>query len=173
MSAKEGRRTGFAAVAGVALGLAILGLVAATGGALVLARWPWMPGLLRWVGVAYFLWLAYDAWPKGTQGDAPLALVGAVAAFRRGVIVNLLNAKSAIFFLTVLPGFVHPGAWPRSQLMVLAGSYLAIATAVHVSVVALAAPASRLMSDPASSRWIGRAFALILLGLAAMMALRA
>ena len=62
IAATEGRRPGYAAVAGVALGLAVMGLLAALGLAVVVQNQPWAYQALRWGGVAYLLWLAWDGW---------------------------------------------------------------------------------------------------------------
>jgi threonine/homoserine/homoserine lactone efflux protein len=68
LAATEGRRQGYAAVAGVALGLGLVGAIAALGLAAVLQTSPLAYQTLRWAGVAYLLWMAYEAW-RGA--DAP------------------------------------------------------------------------------------------------------
>ena len=62
VAATEGRRPGYAAVAGVALGLAIVGLLAALGLATLIAASPLAYQALRWAGVAYLMWLAWEGW---------------------------------------------------------------------------------------------------------------
>ena len=61
-SATQGKRSGFAAVAGIATGLAILALASAMGLAALAARSPVAFSLLRYAGVAYLLWLAWQTW---------------------------------------------------------------------------------------------------------------
>ncbi len=58
IAATEGRRPGYAAVAGVALGLGALGLAAAVGLSALIAEAPVVYQAIRWAGVAYLLWLA-------------------------------------------------------------------------------------------------------------------
>ena len=60
VSLGEGKRAGLFAVAGVALGLLISGLVAALGLAAVISESPFLFQLLRWGGVFYLIWLAYQ-----------------------------------------------------------------------------------------------------------------
>lgn len=67
VAAAEGRRPGFAAVAGVALGLLIVGLAAAFGLAAAISASPVAWQVLRWGGVAWLLWMAFDGW-RGTSG---------------------------------------------------------------------------------------------------------
>src|SRR5215475_8797853 len=113
LSLSSGRRAGFAAVAGIAIGLMTYGIVAALGLAAVIDSSPLLYGILRWGGVAYLLWLAWDAWSseRETSADAtddpddePWI------AFRRGLITNLLNPKAAVFYVALLPEFIRPGA---------------------------------------------------------------
>src|SRR5690606_24551245 len=62
LSASQGRTAGFRAVAGVTLGLAFYMLLAVLGVAEILAAAPLVYGALRWAGVAYLLYLAWEAW---------------------------------------------------------------------------------------------------------------
>ncbi|MEX0859651.1 MAG: LysE family transporter, partial [Cucumibacter sp.] len=62
LGANRGRFAGFFAVAGVALGLLTIGLLAASGVSAVVESNRYVWEALRWAGVAYLLWLAYDTW---------------------------------------------------------------------------------------------------------------
>ena len=62
LSLNRGRLAGAAAVAGVALGLALLGVGAALGLGSLVARVDWLYEALRWGGVLFLLWLAFDNW---------------------------------------------------------------------------------------------------------------
>jgi threonine/homoserine/homoserine lactone efflux protein len=59
-SLRRSRRAGLAAVAGVALGLAVLGFAAAFGAGLLTQSYPLVGEALRWAGVAYLVWLAWE-----------------------------------------------------------------------------------------------------------------
>ena len=65
LSLSSGARTGFAAVAGIALGLMTYGLIATFGLTTIIDKSPLLYGLLRWGGVLYLLWLAWDTWSIG------------------------------------------------------------------------------------------------------------
>lgn len=62
LSATKGRRAGFAATLGVALGLSIVGLAAVLGFTALIANSRMLYVILRWGGVVYLLWLAYEGW---------------------------------------------------------------------------------------------------------------
>lgn len=110
----QGTRAGLAAVAGIALGLSVYGIAATLGIAALISQSPILYQVLRWAGVAYFLWLAWQTWageaetsPHRSDGRPDLG-----SAFRRGLITNLLNPKAAIFYVAVLPTFLVRDAAP-------------------------------------------------------------
>ena len=70
LSATMGRRAGFAATAGVAFGLLIVGLGAALGLAAVISNSRWLYEALRWGGALYLLWLAWEGW-RGEEETSP------------------------------------------------------------------------------------------------------
>jgi threonine/homoserine/homoserine lactone efflux protein len=131
LSMAQGRRAGLAAVAGVALGLLLLGVAVALGAELLMQALPSAGPLLRWGGVAYLLWLAFDTW-RGEQ----TAKEGEFApSFRQGLIVNLLNPKAAVFYLAVLPLFAGEPAGALGPLLWLTALNVVIATTIHTLVV--------------------------------------
>ena len=77
LSLMKGWRAGVAAVAGVALGLSVYGNASALGLAALVERFVVVYEILRWLGIAYLLWLAWEAWSAdmgdtrpGTECDA-------------------------------------------------------------------------------------------------------
>ncbi|MCB2130149.1 MAG: LysE family translocator [Rhodobacteraceae bacterium] len=163
VAATEGRKSGFAAVAGVASGLAIVGLAAALGLAALIAASPVLYDSLRWAGALYLLWMAWDGW-RGADEDPAIAMrgYGLARSFRRGLITNLLNPKAAIFFVAVLPGFTRPEGAILGETILLSVVYVAVATAIHAAIVVMAGLASRLLDDPVQSRLVRRGLSLCL-----------
>ncbi|MCA0272035.1 MAG: LysE family translocator [Proteobacteria bacterium] len=158
VAATEGRRPGYAAVAGVALGLALIGIAAAFGLAALIAATPAFYQGLRWGGVLYLLWLAWDGWRDAGDGAGiGLSEITLARAFRRGLVTNLLNPKAAIFYVAVLPGFTDPGAPVLDETLILTAAYVAVATVIHAAIVTLAGSANALLSDPGRSRVVRRA----------------
>ena len=139
LSLAHGRRAGLMAVAGVAAGLAVVGLLAAFGLATLVSTVPGLYEALRWGGAAYLLYLAWDTWRGGGEaegGDVPDGL------FWRGFITNMLNPKAAVFYVAILPGFVDPaGARVLTQTLLLVAIYVTIATLIHALIVLAAARA--------------------------------
>lgn len=163
VAATDGRRSGYAAVAGVALGLAIVGLATALGLSAVISTSPLAYQILRWGGVAYLLWLAWDGW-RGAGEPAEHAALGSSLRryFRRGLITNLLNPKAAVFYVAVLPGFITTAAPVTPQAIGLSLIFVAVATAIHAAIVTLAGSAAGFLNDPRRSRIARRALSLAL-----------
>lgn len=166
VAATDGRRAGYAAVAGVALGLSVIGIAAAWGMAAVIAASPLAYQSLRWAGVAYLLWLAWDGW-RGADDPPEHAALGSTLAryFQRGLVTNLLNPKAFLFYITVLPGFLTPPAAMVDALL-LTGIYVAVATAIHALIVTGAGTARDWLSQGARAVTIRRVLALALVGVA-------
>jgi threonine/homoserine/homoserine lactone efflux protein len=172
LSLARGLRVGLAAVAGVMLGLAAYGVAAALGLAAIIANSAIAYEVLRWGGVAYLLWLAWDAWSSADEISPQAAGDRATLfAFRRGLITNLLNPKAAVFYMAVLPDFVAPQASGiLAQTLTLSAIYVAIATAIHALIVVLASRLRGLVEDPVRRRPIRRVLAIALAGVAIWLA---
>lgn len=146
VSASEGRRAGAATVAGIALGLLIIGLIAAFGVSGLIQSSPLAYEILRWCGVAFLLYLAWDGWTGGETASGEAGPPGRY--FWRGLMTNLLNPKAGVFYVSVLPTFIDPSLPATNQGAVLTLAYVAVATAVHASIVMLAGALEPVLNDP-------------------------
>lgn len=163
LSAREGRTGGLMAVAGIASGLAILALVAAMGAAALITAWPPLYEILRWGGVLFLLYLAYEAW-RGEKNTGSADLAG--KHFWRGLVVNLLNPKAAAVYIVMIPSFAGPAPANTGALVTMTPAYLAIATAAHVLIVLFAATFQKALADPRRERIVRRIFAVMLAAIA-------
>lgn len=166
LSLSQGRRAGLAAVAGIALGLSVYGIAAALGLGTVIDNSRTLYEALRWAGVIYLLWLAWDAW-KAERDGAPDPKAGRklspLAAFRRGLVTNLLNPKAAVFYVAVLPEFIRIDQEPvAAQTLTLSAIYVSVATAIHLLIVLLASRLQRVIETPDSRRTVRRVLAVLL-----------
>jgi threonine/homoserine/homoserine lactone efflux protein len=168
LSASVGRRHGVAAAFGVALGLTIVGLAAAFGLAAVIAGSRWLYEALRWAGVLYLLWLAWEGWhgEKETSPGQTAEPNDSSRYFMRGLVTNLLNPKAGVFFIAVLPTFIDKSRPLLSQTIALSLVYVAIATVVHLSIVLLADRARPWLEDERRRNIARRAFSVLLVGIA-------
>lgn len=168
LAATQGKRAGLAAVAGVALGLLINGILAALGIATLLQLVPWLWSALQWTGAAMMMFLAIEAWRAA--GDDHMhrpAVQSHWRVFSTGAMINLLNPKAYVFFVTVAPRFLGSEALSVSNALLLAVISATIATTIHLVIVNTGARAQSWLSDPRRTRIARRCFAVIMLAVAA------
>lgn len=169
----DGRRAGYAAVTGVALGLLLVGLASALGVGAAVTASPLAWQVLRWGGVAYLLWLAWDGW-RGANETPEHAAPGSTLMrfFRRGLVTNLLNPKAFALYIAVLPGFVSADHPIIPQAIGLSLLYVLIATAIHLAIVTAAGAARHVLADPRWMMTMRRFLSLLLVGVALWLAVK-
>lgn len=171
LSAVEGRRAGFVTVAGITCGLLTYMLASVAGVTEILRVSRPLYELLRWAGVAYVVWLAVDAWRGGEKREAVSQGASDGALFRKGLLANLLNPKAALFYVTLLPGFVQPGhASPTMQALILGGTHILVSIVVHATIVLSSAGLAGRVAAIGDSVRARRVFALALAATAAWIA---
>lgn len=84
---------------------------------------------LRWIGAAYLVWLGVQAWrAPATDLSNPAAQArSARTIYLRGFLVGLTNPKTLLFYGAFFPQFIDPAGDTRSQLILLAVTFLAVA----------------------------------------------
>lgn len=108
---RSGPRAAWAASAGVATGGMIHVLVAGAGLSALLAQWPVAFDVIRWIGVGYLLWLAYQTL-RASSAPRDVPVKRGKDVYVTGLLVNLTNPKVILFVLAFIPQFIVPGAGP-------------------------------------------------------------
>jgi threonine/homoserine/homoserine lactone efflux protein len=142
---EQGRAAGLVSVLGLEAGALVHVAAAAVGLSALVASSPTAFTALRYGGAAYLLWLGIRTLRRGRAG-APDRVAPASHArlFRDGMLVDLLNPKTALFFLAFLPGFVHDGSGPVAlQVVVLGLVFVALAALTDGAYALAAARVSR------------------------------
>ena len=131
-SALSGRAAGFWVTLGLCTGLIVHTLAVAIGVAAIIATSALAFSILKYAGAAYLLYLAWQAWtanktsiPGGTE-ESP----NAGQLYRRGVLMNVMNPKVAIFFLAFLPQFIDPAKGQVPLQVFLLGLTFMVATLI-------------------------------------------
>ena len=105
----QGRRAGLVSLAGTSLGLVFHVTMAALGLSAIFGTVPVLYDVVRYVGAAYLLWLAWSVVKPGGRGmfapsvlppDSPRRL------FRIGLLTSVLNPKVAMFYVALFPQFI-------------------------------------------------------------------
>ena len=172
-----GRAEGLASCIGTAIGGMVHVLAAALGLSVLIAQSALAFNVLKYVGAAYLIYLGIRMLMRSRDEAPPNAAAnvrpqGARRALGEGILVEVLNVKTAIFFLAFLPQFVAPSA-PLVPQLVLLGSICVVLNTV-VDVIAVFAAASLLKSSAARAaraRVLTRISGATMLGLGAYLAL--
>ncbi|MEU0204478.1 MULTISPECIES: LysE family translocator [unclassified Streptomyces] len=177
-SAAEHPAKGRAAALGAQTGLCVHMLAAATGLSLIAARSPVVYDAIKLLGAAYLVYLgvravmaarraarerrAEPAAAEGPRGPAgprtPAADEPAGARWRsgftQGFLTNVLNPKAALFFLSILPQFVHGGGSTARQVFFLGVLDVLIGVVYWFALVAVAARLRAFLARPkVRHRW--------------------
>lgn len=134
---RGGSRSALAAAAGISAGVFINSALAGFGLGAIVERAPWVFGVVRWVGVAYLVWLAIKTVNtsfSNKSGPKPRPS----RAFRDGMIVNLSNPSVILFILAFIPQFIDP-ARPIAAQFLIYGSAIALGGFLVKSAVGLSA----------------------------------
>ena len=109
-SALWGYRSGLVVILGLCTGLLCHTLLVAAGLAALLATSQTAFFILKLIGAAYLLYLAWGAFqaPTGSQSGQAPPKRSAGQLYRRGVFMSLSNPKLSLFFLALLPQFASP-----------------------------------------------------------------
>jgi threonine/homoserine/homoserine lactone efflux protein len=130
--------------------------------------------LLKYLGVAYLLYLAWQSLKAdGTlKVESDMAPRSAWRVIGSAVLVNLLNPKLSLFFLAFLPQFIAPQeASPLARMLEMSAVFMAMTFAVFALYGACAARArDHIISRPAVLAWMRRGFAAGFVALAAKLA---
>lgn len=175
MGMGQGPRAAIWATLGCTVGILPHLTAAALGLAVVLHTSAVLFNVVKFAGVAYLLYLAWQA----LRSDGALSVRaerkvqrGSVIA-RRGVLINSLNPKLSVFFLALLPPFLSGNpATATSEMAVLGGVFMAMTFAVFVLYGLFAAKArDMLLSSERIMAWLNRSFAALFVALAGRLAL--
>jgi len=153
---RSGAKPALVASAGISLGLMVHVLLAGLGLGAAVNSLPWLFDVIRWMGVAYLLYLAWGAIRNGAvSADAPTKPTS--HAFRDGMVVNLTNPKVILFVLAFIPQFVNPATGPILPQFLILGVIIALGGfAVNGLVGVFAGGAGKvLISNPRASRIMG------------------
>lgn len=120
---------------GICSGLFIHAAISAVGISMIMLQAAWAFSALKLAGAGYLIWLGFTSWRKVFRQDSfqlP-SRVPAMGAFRvsrslrEGFLSNVLNPKTAIFYMAFLPQFINPAGSALLQSLYLAGLHFFIA----------------------------------------------
>ncbi len=170
-----GARAAAVTALGCTLGIVPHLLAAVTGLAALLHASATAFDVLRYAGVAYLLYMGWATWRSPAalevRADAPARSTGRRIA--EAMLVNLLNPKLSLFFLTFLPQFIAPGeAQPTQRMAQLSLVFMAMTLVVFLGYGVFAARfRDQVLQRPSVLVWLRRGFAAAFVALGGKLAL--
>ena len=159
----KGSRASVAAAFGCTLGIVPHILAAMLGLAAVLHTSALAFSALKWCGVVYLLYMAWQALrERGALAvDARLDRRSGKRVIVTGFLINILNPKLSIFFLAFLPQFVAANeGHPLLRMLELSGAFMAMTFVVFLLYGLFAASVrDRIVTRPTAMTWLRRVFA--------------
>jgi threonine/homoserine/homoserine lactone efflux protein len=172
----QGRRAGVTSMLGVQAGGLVHVVAAAFGVSALIASSAEAFTVVKYAGAAYLVLLGVRKLTAGDEEAADYEPIGPSSSahlFWHGVIVNVLNPKTALFFLAFLPQFVDPAAGPVWPQMLVLGTLLVVLGVLSDGAYALlaAGAGSKLRSVARTRRVLERVSGGVFVGLGVVAAL--
>jgi threonine/homoserine/homoserine lactone efflux protein len=171
----RGREHGAFFVAGVVIGDLVWFTLAATGLSVITARFEILFLAIKFAGCGYLLWMAWRIWTAPVRA-ADIAAApqrgGAWPAFLGSLSLTLGNPKVIVFFLSIMPLVIDPGAISPLVFAEMAAVIVLVITPVMAGALLLADRAGRVFRSERALRRINRGTAVVMAGAAVAIATR-
>lgn len=161
----SGVRHGFRAsvphMLGITFGFAVLMLAAGLGLGVLFERWPALHQVLRWAGISYLLWLAWQLWHADAPRAAAMGSAAAPMSFVGAALFQWVNPKAWMMAIGAVAGFMAADGGVGAALLI--AMVCASVNLPCISVWALGgARLSRWLSEPAARRRFNASMAALL-----------
>lgn len=155
---RGGLQDGCVTSVGICSGLFIHATLSALGISVLLVETAWAFTALKWAGACYLVWLGLNslrqamkrAPDKGAEQQAAGTTPGLISpvsnavAFREGLLSNVLNPKTALFYMALLPQFIDPTGNAFQQSLFLAAVHFVLAMVWQCALAVLVVRSRRL-----------------------------
>ena len=143
-SVADGRQIGLAAVVGLELGTFMHVLAATVGLSAILATSENAFNVVKYLGASYLILIGLRTLTRKPEAISTSASsMTQSQAFRQGFIINMLNPKVALFFLSFLPQFIDPNISSNARQSLILGSVFVLCGFIIDGVYALTASSLR------------------------------
>ncbi|MGQ7287508.1 LysE family translocator [Vreelandella venusta] len=169
-TARGGVRDGVATSIAICCGLFVHATISALGISLILLQSAWAFHMLKLVGAAYLIWLGVSSLLAARRG-APLPVKGVMTSgspvpfwqpIKEGLLSNVLNPKTVVFYMAFLPQFISPSDPALLKSLWLAGVHFVIANIWQISVVLMVGGASKWLASARFAQTLNAATGVVL-----------
>lgn len=177
-SLKGGRKAGIYTGVGIAVADLIHTLAAVLGLSAILMTSALAFEIVKYLGAAYLIYLGITSLLEKTKGKEKPELKKSpsspAVSFKQAILVELLNPKTALFFLAFLPQFVRPDGSPVVIQLLTLGLTFVLMSILYTSLIALLASfiASWVRKKNSVSHWPSKLVGVIYIGLGIQLALQ-
>ena len=169
---RYGVRHSLPAILGLQLGLGAQIVLVGIGLGALLGSSEIAFSLVKWVGVAYLMWLGWQKFREGAlQLDGEKGKVlSSHRRFWQATVVNLTNPKATVFLVALFPQFVDATAPHVPQFVIMGATMIVVDIVVMVGYATLATQILKVLRTPRQQRHLNRVFGGFFMGAAAALA---
>ncbi|MGR5131665.1 LysE family translocator [Vibrio alfacsensis] len=160
-TSRAGLKDGCTTSLGICFGLFVHAFFSAIGISAVLAQSAELFQMVKMVGAAYLIWLGLSSLKSLMNANKGIAVAeqtyrvySAKRSFREGFLSNVLNPKTAVFYLAFLPQFVNPEGAPLVQSMAMALIHFMIAMVWQCGLAGALNSAKSLLKNARFMKWM-------------------
>lgn len=162
-TARGGLRDGALTSLAICMGLFVHATVSALGVSLILLQSAWAFSALKLIGAGYLIWLGIQSLnqvrysrglPVAEVVSGEFQRTGIWRPVREGLLSNVLNPKTVVFYMAFLPQFIAPTDPVLLKSLWLAGVHFVIANIWQIGVAVMVGSAGSLLARPGFSRWL-------------------
>lgn len=131
-TARGGWKDGLVTSLGICSGLFVHAAVSAVGISVILLQSAWAFNALKFAGALYLIWLGIQsirnlkALPMDQVRGVGVRTTSWIRSIREGLLSNVLNPKTIVFYMAFLPQFISPTQSPMVQSLFMAGIHFVI-----------------------------------------------
>jgi threonine/homoserine/homoserine lactone efflux protein len=158
-TARGGWSDGAVSSLGICSGLFVHATISAVGISVILLQAAWAFSALKLAGATYLVWLGACSWRKVFKRDSFKIANGMTPgafrlrrSLREGFLSNVLNPKTAVFYMAFLPQFINPAHSALAQSLLLAGLHFIIAMIWQCLLALMVKQFKRWLQRPAISQ---------------------
>ncbi|TCB66830.1 LysE family translocator [Acinetobacter sp. ANC 4178] len=152
----KGVKAGIMATLGICMGYMVHSVLVALGIAAILVSFPMLFETIRWLGIAYLLYLAFSLFRSVFNSKSlhvPKASAGSPIA--KGFLTSLLNPKGMLIYFAILPQFMRNAENTVTQGLILSSIFIGLCLVVYSGLsIVIAKVTANTQLDAQKQKWV-------------------
>ncbi|EAS44153.1 LysE family translocator [Photobacterium profundum] len=172
-TSRGGWKDGVTSSFGICSGLFVHATLSAVGISFILVQSAWLFQTIKIIGAAYLIYLGVCSLRSGRKAGSLTVMPNQTndnafnikRSFSEGFLSNVLNPKTAIFYLAFLPQFINPEGSAITQSFILAGIHFILAMTWQSSLALVMERAKNWLAKPKTNQWLQSLTGCVMVGL--------